>query len=43
MHRHVYLYYMLKTMSKKILGLKDITHLYKNYLFDLDGVIVTII
>jgi hypothetical protein len=31
---------MLNIMSKKIYGLKEITHQYKNYLFDLDGVIV---
>lgn len=32
---------MLSNMSKKISGLKEISNQYKNYLFDLDGVIVT--
>lgn len=33
---------MLNIMSKKISGLREISHKYQNYLFDLDGVIVNI-
>jgi hypothetical protein len=29
-------------MTNKIAGLKEISHLYKNYFFDLDGVFVIV-
>lgn len=32
-----------KLMSKRIEALKDILHLYRNYFFDLDGVVVNVI